>query len=69
MQVYLEVWTKGKQPSYLIKYDNNGFIPAIGDRILGNYKEGITDNEVFVFGDVFQRTIGQGSITIRINQF
>ena len=69
MQVYLEVWTKGKQPSYLIKYDNNGFIPAIGDRILGNYKEGLTDNEVFVFGDVFQRTIGQGSITIRINQF
>ena len=69
MQVYLEVWTKGKQPSFLIKYDNNGFIPAIGDRILGHYKEGITDNEVFVFGDVFQRTIGQGSITIRINQF
>jgi hypothetical protein len=69
MQVYLEVWSKGEQPSYLIKYDNNGFIPAIGDRILGFYKKGYTNDEVFVFGDVFQRTIGQGSITIRINQF
>ena len=69
MQVYLEVHTKGQQPNYLLKYDNNGFIPAVGDRILGHYKEGLTDNDVFVFGDVFQRTIGQFNITIRINQF
>jgi uncharacterized protein YifN (PemK superfamily) len=68
MIVYLEIWKNDNKLTGILDYDGKGFVPAVEDIIIGNYKN-MAKEETFVHGKVFERLVNQNIIIIRINQF